>query len=155
MANGYAGMELYTGYFGNFRKYGEITPISVAITNPVWLKNCPVEKKLQPGKWIFEWKDEVEKTVSGGKKTLEQLKKEYVDRYYEESLFFHFKGGKELYEYLTETYGRYKTVVLCCYEKYDLRHPELEDTIPGIDFCHRHIISDFLRKSGVECREKT
>ena len=120
-------MKLYTSYFANLKKLPEdIVPIAIAGKLPEWYKGLRY-KPLAPKFEDFQWW------------LLTHDEGEYTKRYYENILnkldpsvvvtkFIALSGGKD--------------VALICYEK-------------SGDFCHRHIVAEWLTKYGAPCVEWT
>jgi hypothetical protein len=145
---------LYTGYFARLKKYAEcgLLPISIANIHPVrsYGKRMAEFKPLVPGEWIYPWK----KSLKNGT-DLDKAKTEYAETYYTKCL------GKFTPERLFAdlcAFSSRRDAVLLCYEK----PPEqtgadgivnLDWLKAGASFCHRHLVSEFLRRGGFDCRE--
>lgn len=117
---------IYTSYFANLKKLPkDMTPVAICGKSPDWYKGLEY-KKLAPRWWFFkEWKDGI--IDNNG----------YIKNFYKEVLSD--LDPTEVVNYILElTQG--KTPVLICYEK------------PG-DFCHRHLVADWLNKAGIKCTE--
>ena len=109
-------MKIYTSYYGNLRNLpNTITPISIAGRKPDNL-NIKEYKKLAP-KWGFfqKWKENHDNDF-------------YIQHFYDEVLN-NLDPTKVLEELKNLSDG--KDVALVCYEK-----PK--------DFCHRHLVSEWL-----------
>jgi hypothetical protein len=142
---------IYTGYFAQANKYLEAGLILLSIAN-----KCPEGIKaikipwLVPGSWIYRWKQkcgQIEKFPI-------ELMNEYIDKYTKDKL--NNLSSETLFEKLLELVNHHDAILLC-YEKlptgYTKTIVDIGDLEPGETFCHRHIISDFLRDGGFECRE--
>lgn len=119
---------IYTSYFAQLRNLPEnIIPIAICGKSPDWYKGLEY-KKLAP-KWSFfsEWKKNHDN--------------DYYIKCFDEQVL-----GKldvvgvvlDLFNLLNENED--KDIALVCYEK------------PS-DFCHRHLVADWLNKNGYKCKE--
>lgn len=118
-------MEIYTGYFAQLKKYQELrlTPVSIARYSPRWFTGYCL-KDLAPS-------DSLLKGYKDGRVSVEEYEKQYLQQL--ETIRW------------TEVLHRLEKiapdgVVLCCYEKLN-------------DFCHRHILSEYMRDSGYDVKE--
>ena len=118
-------MTIYTGYFAQLKRYKEmgLTPISIARYSPNWFTGYCL-KDLAPS-------DNLLKGYKDGQISAEEYRKQYLQQL--ETV----KWTKVL-RYL-EKFAP-DGAVLCCYEE------------PS-EFCHRHILSEYMRKSGYNVRE--
>jgi len=123
---------IYTTYFANLRKLPpEIIPISICGKAPEWYKGLQYKKLAPKYNFFMEWK----KTYDNNyyiehfqKEVLDVLKpNDVVNQLY--ALAGNYKGINYLPEF-----------ALVCYEK------------PS-DFCHRHLVADWLNKAGFEVKE--
>jgi hypothetical protein len=142
---------IYTGYFSQVHKYLEagFTLLSIANKTPEGIKTINVSW-LAPGAWIYAWKQKCDQ-IGASKR---QLIDEYINKYIDDRLS-HLSSEiifKRLYDL-----ANYNDVILLCYEKlpegYAKDIIEINDLEPGKTFCHRHVVSAFLRNGGFECRE--
>lgn len=121
---------IYTTYFGNLKNLPKnIIPISICGKAPNWYKGLQY-KKLAPKLWFFkEWKQNHD-----NKFYVKNFNKEVLDPLSATEVVLDLKHlcGKGLYSMVD--------IALVCYEK------------PG-DFCHRHIVSKWLRANGYDCKE--
>ncbi len=116
---------IYTSYFAAVKKLpSNICAISIAGWPPKGWKG-PQYKVLAP-KWDFfsKWKENHDNDYY-----IEHFKKEVLEPLSPESVV----------KILKQIAGS-KDVCLCCFEK------------PG-DFCHRHLVADWLNENGYECKE--
>jgi hypothetical protein len=147
-------LMIYTGYFAKLKKYAQcgLQLVSIANVHPSISYGARMAefKLLVPSKWIYPWKKSLKNRTD-----LDRAKIEYAEAYYAECLY-NFTPEK-LFNYLNIFNSRRDTVLLC-YEK----PPEQmgSDGIVNLDwlkagssFCHRHLVSDFLRRGGFDCRE--
>ena len=150
-------MKIYTGYYGKLKSYSN--PINIANKKPDWA-DIPSASFLFPGDWLWEWKkhikwiDETDVSSIMLGNMYYDAKLEYI-RLYNELLKK--LTPNYIYEELLKTLQfNEKSVSECtliCYEKYK-GTSDLEKLVVDEDFCHRHIIADYLNKNGIECCEK-
>lgn len=118
---------IYTGYFAKYKKYIEnnLYPVSIAGKAPEFYKGSEY-KKLAPKYGFFKaWKNgEIDNFGY-----VECFNKEVLEGLNQNDI------QKELYD-LSEG----KDIVLLCYEK------------PG-DFCHRHLVADWLEHANIRVDE--
>ncbi len=119
---------IYTSYFAKLSKLpANVTPIAICGKSPEWYKGIQY-KKLAP-KWSFfsVWKQTHDKDY-------------YVEHFCKEVLYTLNADDviKELYELAGKSQD--EDIVLICYEK------------PG-DFCHRHLVANWLRNQGYPVEE--
>lgn len=118
-------MRIYTSYFSNSKKLQQAGIKVIGIA-------------LYPPRWFYGISL---KQVSPTKSILfakDQTQEEYIRRYKTEVL-----ASQDMGQFLkaVEAASGGQDVALCCYEK------------PG-DFCHRHILADWIKeKTGVEIKE--
>lgn len=118
---------IFTTYFAQLRNLPEnIIPVSICGRAPDWYSGLQY-KKLAP-KWTFfqEWKKSHDNNY-------------YIEHFNAEVLT-HLDARQVAEELQAKLPEATKDIALVCYEKPD-------------DFCHRHLVADWLRKNGVECRE--
>ena len=123
-------IKIYTGYFARYDKYfnDDLIPISISLSTPngIVTKGCLSIKELAPS-----WNILKEYKNNGGDEYL------YSIRYYREILSK--LDPNSIVEKIREkTKG--SDAILLCYEK-------------STDFCHRHLVSAWLRDNGYECEE--
>jgi hypothetical protein len=142
---------IYTGYFAQVHKYLEAGLILLSIANkcPKGINALKVSC-LMPGAWIYAWKQK-ENRIGVSQR---QLIDEYIKKYTEDKLIY--LSPETLLERLYNLVNHHDAVLLC-YEKlpegYAKDVVELSDLELGKTFCHRHIVSAFLRSGGFGCRE--
>lgn len=121
---------IYTSYFGNLKKLPEnIIPISICGKAPDWWKGLQYKKLAPKYQFFTEWKKNKDNNY-------------YIKHFNEEVL-----NGLEASEVVMELHhlcdkSMYDNIdiVLVCYEK-----PE--------DFCHRHLVAEWLRQGGYAVEE--
>lgn len=136
-------MRIYTTYFANIKKLPDnIVPISIALKNPInWNGKCL--KKLAPPWYILKQymddKDEQAYTRQYKKVVLCQNQSHIVQQLAElactEEKIIKKSDGMEIVKEWID-----KDVALVCYEKPD-------------DFCHRHLVADWLNEAGYDVKE--
>jgi hypothetical protein len=142
---------IWTGYFARYKIYQQagLKPISIAKSSLQGVQTLKAEW-LAPGSWIYDWKNLVKRT--GGDKELIDY---YIKRYTKENLAH--LSHEEVLERLDEL-AYHSDAVLLCYEALPKGYNnqgivKIGDLLPGSTFCHRHIVSEFMRSGGLECRE--
>ena len=119
---------IYTSYFAKLSKLpSNITPIAICGKSPEWYKGIQY-KKLAP-KWSFF---SVWKQTHDNEYYIEHFNEEVLNTLNVETVI------KELYSLANK--NRDEDIVLICYEK------------PG-DFCHRHLVADWLTSHGYPVEE--
>lgn len=118
---------IYTSYFAAIRKFPDyIEPVSIARRSPAWYSGKTCLKLAPPPDILAKYKRDKNEA-------------DYIQAYRERVLnrLNPFEVVRELYAGVSKSkYG----VALICYEK------------PG-DFCHRHLVADWLNNNGLECLE--
>lgn len=118
-------MRIYTSYFGNKKKLEELGIMPISI--------C-----LYPPKWFNGIRIKSVAPTSSILFAKNQTTERYVERFKDEVLSK--VNPHQLFENLKSICGG-KDVALCCFEK-----PE--------EFCHRHIVAEWLNKSlGIDVEE--
>ena len=119
---------IYTSYFAKLSKLpANITPIAICGKSPEWYKGIQY-KKLAP-KWSFFsiWK--------------ETHDNEYYIKHFNEEVLNPLNANDVINElYSLAGKNQDADIVLICYEK------------PG-DFCHRHLVADWLTSNGYPVEE--
>ena len=121
---------IYTSYFGNLKNLPEnVVPISICGKAPDWYKGLQY-KKLAPKYWFFQkWKEDHDNDFY-----IEHFNAEVLGGLDATTVINQLKWlcGKSLCDVVD--------IALICYEK-------------PTDFCHRHLVADWLRTGGYECKE--
>ena len=116
---------IYTSYFARVKNLpNDIIPISICVKAPDGWKGIEY-KKLAP-KWSFL---SVYKQTKDKGYYIENFNKLVLDCLNQNDVI------KELYDISDG-----KDIALICYEK-------------SGDFCHRHLVADWLKSAGIECVE--
>lgn len=119
---------IYTSYFAKLSKLpANITPIAICGKSPEWYKGIQY-KKLAP-KWSFF---SVWKQTHDNEYYIKHFNEEVLNTLNVETVI------KELYSLAGKNQDN--DIVLICYEK------------PG-DFCHRHLVADWLTRNGYPVEE--
>ena len=120
---------IYTTYFAKLKHLPKnIIPISICGKAPVGYKGLEYKKLAPKYDFFMEWK----RTGNN----------DYYIKCFNEQVLDKLDALKTLLE-LSEIAGfqnRFNDICLVCYEK------------PS-DFCHRHLVADWLNKHGYECKE--
>lgn len=131
---------IYTTYFGNLRKLDPkiSCPIAICGKSPNGYRGAEY-KKLAPKYWFFkEWKENHDNDF-------------YISNFYKEVLE-PLSIGQVMEDLRLLINNKYNCTIerledvpfdiyLVCYEK------------PG-DFCHRHLVADWMNKNGITVKEK-
>ncbi len=127
---------IYTSYFGQLKNLPcNIIPISICAKQPDWYKGLQYKKLAPKYKFFMEWKQNHDNDF-------------YIKHFNEEVLsqLNYQTVLKELQ--ILAGFGEYQCIqndlnwhiALICYEK-------------PFDFCHRHLVADWLSKNGIKCTE--
>lgn len=124
---------IYTSYFAKLKSLpNNIIPISICGKAPDWYKGLQYKKLAPKYDFFMEWKkthDNDYYIKCFNEQVLDKLNVLTVMR--------------DLIDLVNSTENHIgKEIALICYEK------------PS-DFCHRHLVADWLRKNGLQCEEWT
>lgn len=124
---------IYTSYFAKLKFLpNNIIPISICGKAPDWYKGLQYKKLAPKYDFFIEWKkthDNDYYIKCFNEQVLDKLNVLTVMR--------------DLIDLVNSTENHIgKEIALICYEK------------PS-DFCHRHLVADWLRKNGLQCEEWT
>ena len=126
---------IYTSYFAKLRSLPkDIIPISICAKAPSWYNGLQYKQLAPSYDILMKYKqdgDVEDYTINFYKNILGRLNPA-------ETVFNLCKlasGGEDLDYY-------HKDICIICYEK-------------PLDFCHRHLVAEWLRKYGYECNEWT
>lgn len=120
-----------TGYFARLKAYTDAgyVPVSIALKTPDWY-NGYIYKKLSPPWWLLtDFKNGSHKDDT-----------EFYTKYFNTEILDKLKANVVIKELETLTNETRNNIILLCYEK------------PGT-FCHRHLVSKWLRHNGIHCIE--
>ena len=116
---------IYTSYFANLKSLPyDIVPVSICGKAPDWYKGFQYKKLAPKYEFFIRWKDNHDN--------------DYYTRCFNEYVLNKLDTGMVLSE--LKDMCSDKDIALICYEK------------PG-DFCHRHLVADWLNQNGIECKE--
>lgn len=119
---------IYTSYYAKLKKIPkEIEPISISRWKPKGISIFSYPN-LRPDESLLAWWKNCKQT--------EEDKEKYIDEFTKKLNSLDFEKVKQELNKLSHG----KDIVLLCYEK-----PE--------DFCHRHLVAEWLRSHGEECTE--
>lgn len=123
-------MNIYTSYFGNLKKIPEdIIPISISLYSPKYFNGQSYILVAPTKEILTDWKN--------GKQD-DEAKGHYIRAYKFQVL--RKLNAKKVFDEL-KTLSNGKDIVLLCYEK------------PN-DFCHRHLLAEYLEKElNIEIKE--
>lgn len=118
-------MKIYTSYFAKLKKIPEdIIPISICGKAPDWYKGTQYKVLAPKYGFFMEWKQNHDNDF-------------YIEHFNDEVL--NLLDVNEVVNRLKELSNE-KDVALICYEK------------PS-DFCHRHLVADWLNNNGYNVQE--
>lgn len=124
---------IYTSYFGKLKSLpNNIVPISICAKAPDWYKGLQYKKLAPKYDFLMQWKKNHDNEYY-----IKCFNEQVLDKFINASEVM-FDLGNLVYNHV----GYYADIALICYEK------------PS-DFCHRHLVADWLKKSGYECMEWT
>ena len=116
---------MYTSYFGNLKSLPEnITPISICGKAPNWYTGLQYKKLAPKYDFFMKWK--------------ENHDNDYYIKCFQEQVLNKLDPHLVYQDLCSLTNNT--DIALICYEKPD-------------EFCHRHLVADWLNKNGVECKE--
>lgn len=116
---------IYTSYFARLKYLPDnVIPISICGKAPSWYKGLQYKKLAPKYDFFMKWKDNHDN-------------KQYIESFNEQVL-----SRLDVREVIKELFdmANSKDICLICYEK------------PN-DFCHRHLVSNWLNNNGVKCKE--
>lgn len=120
---------IYTSYFAKLKSLPDnIVPISICGKAPDWYKGLQYKKLAPKYDFFMKWK--------------ENHDNDYYIKCFNEQVLDKLNAYDTVMA-LSELAGfenRHNDICLICYEK------------PG-DFCHRHLVADWLNENGFRCEE--
>ena len=118
-------MKIYTSYFAKLKNLPEnIIPIAICSKSPEWYKGLEYKKLSPKYSFFIEWKKTHDNNYY-----IEHFNKEVLD----------LLDVNIILNELTEL-SNGNDIALICYEKSN-------------DFCHRHLVANWLIKNGIQCEE--
>lgn len=116
---------IYTSYFAKLKSLpNNIIPISICGKAPDWYKGLQYKKLAPKYDFFMKWKDNHDN--------------DYYTKCFNEQVLDKLDVEDTVSELIDLHSGI--DIALICYEK-----PE--------DFCHRHLVAEWLRKNGFKCEE--
>ena len=121
---------IYTSCFAKIKKLenNNIIPISICGKAPEWYKGLQYKKLAPKYRSFMEWKKNHDNDYY-----VEHFQKEVLDMLNIKDVM------RDLVNLLPDRSSRHD-IALICYEK-------------PYDFCHRHLVSDWLNENGFKCEE--
>ena len=118
---------MYTGYFAKLKKYQEagLVPVSIALKSPDWYNGLEY-KQLAPN-WDI---------LSAWKSGEHQGDVDYYTQEFNNKILKNRSITTVIHDLMELTNTEPNNIILLCYEK-----PE--------DFCHRHLVADWITKHSV------
>jgi uncharacterized protein YeaO (DUF488 family) len=116
---------IYTSYFANLKKLPpDVIPISICGKAPDWYKGVQYKKLAPKYDFFMEWKKTHDNDYY-----IEHFQKEVLDTL-------------DINQVLRDLLDLSKTgnIALICFEK-------------PTDFCHRHLVADWLNQNGLDVKE--
>lgn len=119
---------IYTSYFANLKSLPEyIIPISICGKAPDWYKGLQYKKLAPKYDFFIKWKENHDNDYY-----IKCFSEQVLDK---TDILTVLRDLIDLTESLSG-----KKLCLICYEK------------PS-DFCHRHLVADWLNENGIKCKE--
>ena len=119
---------IYTSYFAKLKSLPDnVIPISICAKAPSWYSGLQYKKLAPKYDFFMKWK--------------ENHDNDYYTKCFNEQVLDKLDVDKVIDEigYMI-AYNSNKDICLMCYEK------------PS-DFCHRHLVADWLNENRIECKE--
>ena len=117
---------IYTSYFAKLKSLPDnIIPVSICGKAPDWYKGLQYRKLAPKHDFFIKWKENHDNDYY-----IKCFEEQVLDKLNIHQVMF------DLYETVTDDYD----IVLVCYEK-------------PTDFCHRHLVANWLTENGYECKE--
>lgn len=123
-------MMIYTSYFAKLKSLPDnVIPISICGKAPDWYKGLQYKKLAPKYDFFMEWKKSHDN--------------DYYIKCFNEQVLSNINASDvvmELKHLCGKSLWENPPIALICYEK------------PS-DFCHRHLVAEWLRQNGFECKE--
>lgn len=122
---------IYTSYFAKNKELekNNITPISICAKAPDWYKRLQYKKLAPKYGFFMEWKKNHDN--------------DYYIEHFQAEVLDQLNATEVILDFLRLDYGfnvGENDIALICYEK------------PS-DFCHRHLVAEWLNQNGYKCEE--
>lgn len=122
---------IYTSYFAKLKALPDnVIPISICGKAPEWYKGLQYKKVAPKYGFFMEWKQNHDNDYY-----IKCFKEQVLDTLDASTVVADLKRIAGTVEN-----GEGKDIALICYEK-------------PFDFCHRHLVADWLKQNGVPCEE--
>ena len=119
---------IYTSYFAKLKSLPKnIVPISICAKAPDWYKGKQYKNLARKYDFFMKWKENHDNDYY-----IKCYKEQVLNKLNVEDVIFDLVGILNVNEDID--------IALLCYEK------------PG-DFCHRHLVADWLNENGYKCEE--
>lgn len=119
---------IYTSYFAKLKSLPKnVHPISICGKAPDWYKGKQYKKLAPKYDFFMKWKETHDNDYY-----IKCYKEQVLDKLNVEDVIYDLVGILDVNEDID--------IVLLCYEK-------------PTDFCHRHLVADWLNKNGIPCEE--
>lgn len=131
---------IYTSYFGKLKALSDnVTPISVCGKAPDWYTGLHYKVLAPKYAFFMEWKENHDNDFY-----IKHFQEEVLDMLMASEVLKRLQdkvpNSKELFAEVPVWLNKDHHIALICYEKPD-------------DFCHRHLVADWLGKRGVLVQE--
>ena len=121
---------IYTSYCAKLQSLPEnVIPISICVKAPEWYKGLQYKKLAPKYDFFMKWK--------------ENHDNDYYIKCFNEQVLDKLNAVDVILDFSRMLYGfniGEDDICLVCYEKSE-------------DFCHRHLVADWLNKNGILCEE--
>ena len=118
---------IYTTYFAKLKSLPkDILPISICGKAPQWYTGLQYKKLAPKYDFFMEWKQNHDN--------------DYYIKCFNEQVLEKLDILTVLRNLIDMMNGEYKHIALVCYEK-------------PTDFCHRHLVTEWLRNNDIKCEE--
>ena len=121
---------IYTTYFAKLKSLPkDVLPISICGKSPTWYTGLQYKKLAPKYDFFMEWKENHDNDYY-----IKCFNEQVLDKLDILTVL------RNLIDMANGMNGEYKSIALVCYEK------------PN-DFCHRHLVAEWLRNNDIECEE--
>lgn len=118
---------IYTSYFAKLKSLPkDVLPVSICGKAPSWYTGLQYKKLAPKYDFFMEWKQNHDN--------------DYYIKCFNDKVLGEIDVLTVLRNLIGMMNSEYKHIVLVCYEK-------------PADFCHRHLVSEWLRNNDIECEE--
>lgn len=118
---------IYTTYFAKLRSLpNNVVPVAICAKTPDWYAGAQYRKLAPKYDFFMEWKRNHDE--------------EAFRRAFKEQVTDKLDADSVVKELQSIVFDKSEEIALVCYEK-------------STDFCHRHLVAEWLRDNGYECEE--